>query len=391
MSPPGFPPSSTRVRRDAYHKKRFSLARLSSDTTATLPEYTSPPSTGTGHIWSAAISPEPFEQPPDYPDSAEEADEETDDYVPLSPPLSPRRHRRFRSVSRTHKHPYSNSSADLVSASDTFLDSLLERSVHALELSNTLLQSSMSTQSSLATVLGGSDSGADQLMESQARILTSRIRENRGVHAGWMDDLDDLAKGVENLYGDGVKNRPDENAISRSLPTSGVPLPPRRNPRRPSLELRRNVSDAPRLHMSAGDHRHNIPPPRALTQYVSVESALGDALESTADLTSIYLPSTIGLRAASHVADLRAPAHRPPPLSQPLAYNILSSAAGQTSPSRSSSPSSYVFCFYSPLGTLSHRPHFQETAFEIYHAASGGTPPAPVKTAPVSVIFTFVV
>ncbi len=69
-------PAGSRTR----HRKRFSLSRLSSDTTATLPEYSSP-------IWTLPV---PDDEPPDYPDSADEADEETDDCSPLSPSLSPR-------------------------------------------------------------------------------------------------------------------------------------------------------------------------------------------------------------------------------------------------------------------------------------------------------------
>ena len=81
--PPLLPlPPSPPIRR---HRKRVSLGRLSSDTTASLPPYR-----------SSNASLEPFDQPPDYPDSAEEADEETEDQVSqlLSPPISPRPRRR---------------------------------------------------------------------------------------------------------------------------------------------------------------------------------------------------------------------------------------------------------------------------------------------------------
>jgi hypothetical protein len=125
------------------HRKR--LSRLSSDTTnttPTLPEYSSAG-------WKRAEDPlhdQDFDKPPDYPDSAEEADADTDSfdsehdvYVPLHPssslPSSPR-----RSSSRFRRRRKTNPTNDAV------LDSLLERSVHALEMSNVLLQSTMSTQ-----------------------------------------------------------------------------------------------------------------------------------------------------------------------------------------------------------------------------------------------------
>jgi hypothetical protein len=124
------------------HRKR--LSRLSSDTTnttPTLPEY----SAG----WKRAEDPlhdQDFDKPPDYPDSAEEADADTDSFdsehdvyvqpLQTSLPTSPRRSSRFQSHRRRKANP----------TNDAVLDSLLERSVHALEMSNVLLQSTMSTQ-----------------------------------------------------------------------------------------------------------------------------------------------------------------------------------------------------------------------------------------------------
>jgi hypothetical protein len=128
------------------HRKRIS--RLSSDTTNTtntLPEYTSP-GWKRSDLDESLRDPE-SDKPPDYPDSAEEADADTEDFDSdhdvyanslSSPSTSPRRvSSRLKNNARRQQTTASN---------DDVLDSLLERSVHALEMSNVLLQSTMSTQ-----------------------------------------------------------------------------------------------------------------------------------------------------------------------------------------------------------------------------------------------------
>lgn len=247
------PPSSYRPR--PTHRRRFSPLSLSSDTTATLPEYTAP------RPLSARFPlPDPLEKPPDYPDSAEEADEETDDSVSLSP----RRHRRYLTHSRSasnqyKKFPYANHSSSI---SDTYLDSLLERSVNALELSNTLLRSSMSTQSSLSTVLSP-DHRAEQVLETRARLLDNRIRNNDQFHRSWMDDLDEVAEGVEDLFqGEEDSTISDSRSfsVSRSLPSAIAPIH-RYTRRRPSLEPQR-TSGSGRVRRSSSPEPPPSTPPR---------------------------------------------------------------------------------------------------------------------------------
>ena len=153
------------------HRKRGSALRLSSNT---LPKYPLP---SRDHIVHS-------DQPPDYPDSAEEADEDTDSDLNLvaiphlvSQKLSPRRGKR---VSQSHKRRHSSQLS--LQSTDPHLDSLLERSVYALEMSNTLLQSSISTQNSLSSVLA-LDSPPDFTLEAHAHNLSSRIRNRSGAFA----------------------------------------------------------------------------------------------------------------------------------------------------------------------------------------------------------------
>ncbi|KAJ7098670.1 hypothetical protein B0H15DRAFT_1018962 [Mycena belliarum] len=107
------------------HRKRISL-RLSSDTTSTLPEYQG---------WRDIVPPPEYEA-----DDDTDADADTDEH---KPPVSPRLPPHSR---RPHQHQRRRTASPL--PQDAFLDSLLERSVHALELSNALLQSSMTPTSS---------------------------------------------------------------------------------------------------------------------------------------------------------------------------------------------------------------------------------------------------
>ncbi|KAI0303999.1 hypothetical protein BC826DRAFT_980898 [Russula brevipes] len=198
-------PTSTSPFRNRSHRKRFSVTRLSTDTTATLPAY-------------PRIESLPDDRPPDYPESANEADADTDHsssddtLLPLASP-----------------HPY--------------LDSLLARS------------SSITTHSSLSAVLAADSPVVESSLETRARNLSSRIGVNSGVHANWLDDLTAIS---EHLTAD---SRPDAlglslahddpEPISRSLPLRS----PRRHHRNhSSTDLRR--ANEPHL------------PPRAITQYV---------------------------------------------------------------------------------------------------------------------------
>ncbi|KAH9899556.1 hypothetical protein C8Q73DRAFT_326195 [Cubamyces lactineus] len=324
------------------HRKRLSALRLSSDSTVTtLPVYTSPPRTRLPDLPDI-----PAEQPPAYSDSAEEADEDTDQsdsdnfFVPSPPPSLPvsprpsastRRSRTsassssFSSSSRGHRR---NHSLANLNANDPYLDSLLARSVHALEMSNALLQSSMSTQTSLSAVLAD-DAVADRSLERRAQALTSRIQSNRDLHDSWLQDLDSISRGVEGL----VRGEDDDSAvderlnddedhrarlpppepISQSLPTGGLSERiQRRQGRRASQDFRQaSSSSGASLQLSAHDRSAFIAPaPRAITMYV----------DSSEAADAIALPSTLGVR----------PTSRPPPT--PLPAQTSFSAARTSEP-----------------------------------------------------------
>ncbi|KAG6336490.1 hypothetical protein ID866_2604 [Astraeus odoratus] len=260
---PHLPPRRT-------HRKRFSVSKLSSETVQTLPEYSSPPR-WPNPVQSALLEGEELDKPPDYPSAIDEGDADTEEDQVFS---------RKRLV--VPPPP-----------AESFLDTLLERSVHALELSNALLQSSMSTQTSLSALLSPVETEPDRTLEVRARNLSTRIRVNSGVHATWIDHLDEISKGVDKLL---ENNSPtnDDSAVSRSLPTSTVPQ--LRHRRKPSLlELNGSSSGSSQLQYSHPERDKLIAPaPRALTQYV----------ESTADPRLIILPSTLGLHNTSPAFDL---------------------------------------------------------------------------------------
>ncbi|KAI0751087.1 hypothetical protein C8Q80DRAFT_550821 [Daedaleopsis nitida] len=302
-----------RSNRRGHHRKRLSALRLSSDSTVTtLPLYTSPPRHRLSELPDI-----PSEQPPAYSDSAEEADEDTDStnsdsevvYVPSPPqslPVSPRRARRPQARSRSSSTRHNS----VANVNDPYLDSLLARSVHALEMSNALLQSSMSTQTSLSAVLAD-DTVADLHIEERTRKLTSRIRSNRDTHEAWMDDLEEISRGVEGLvrgednsdYDTLASTSQRDAPISQSLPTSSLEErmgAQRRSRRRASQDFRQHhaSSSSSNLQLSVHDRSHFIAPaPRAITMYIDSSEA--------ADL--IALPSTLGVRSDT----------RPPPTPLP--------------------------------------------------------------------------
>ncbi|KAJ7118533.1 hypothetical protein C8R43DRAFT_1153204 [Mycena crocata] len=257
------------------HRKRISALRLSSDTTTTLPEYIG---------WRDVVP------PPEY-----EADEDTDSeppapYIPPTP-VSPRLHTR-------HSHHRRRASSPQQSQ-DVFLDSLLERSVHALELSNALLQSSMTTP--------GSSAFREPSPTSAVAVPPAR--------EAWADDLDAIARDVDDLL------------VSSSLPStvSASPRQHRRPRRRPSLDPdstytalsakpppSRSNSHSHSNSYAASTHSNQstlssgsglnhapqprarlvAPAPRAMTQYVDAQY-----IDAGADDGTIALPSTLGLRA----------------------------------------------------------------------------------------------
>ncbi|KAI5987768.1 hypothetical protein EDC04DRAFT_2589106 [Pisolithus marmoratus] len=290
------------------HRKRFSVSRLSSETVQTLPEYSSPPR------WAIPVKPfllegEESDRPPDYPSAVDEADADTEEDCNHPDVFSMRRsppHTRRRKRALPSRPP-----------TDPFLDTLLERSVHALELSNTLLQSSMSTQTSLSTLLSPAETEPDRSLEVRARNLSTRIRVNSGLHATWMDHLEDISEDVDKLLDDNVSFI-DDGAVSRSLPT---PTAPRlRHRSKPSLlELNGASSSLSQLQYSLPARDNLIAPaPRALTQYV----------ESSTDPELIILPSTLGIRSfpSTHPANLRE--HLPGPPTQTTPSPSSSSPSG---------------------------------------------------------------
>ncbi|KZP07349.1 hypothetical protein FIBSPDRAFT_841349 [Athelia psychrophila] len=280
-------PHTTPPRRRT-HRKRQSLARLSTDTTATLPAYQLP-------LWQRSHSVE--EDPPSYPESTSSADEGDADSdsdarkPPHSPLSSPRRPKRFPGApSSQPRKRQTGSTSDL--------DSLLQRSVHALEMSNALMQSSMSTQSSLSTLLS-TDHVTDQSLERSARRISSARHCDQ--HASWMDDLDAITEGVNGLFSE---EDTAESMVSQSLPTTSMA-----HRRRPSLNAHgKAAADLPHLHLSQQPTRAGLvaPPPRALTLHVA----------STDDPESLLLPSTLGLRSSpsSHSSDWRSA--EPPPVNR---------------------------------------------------------------------------
>ncbi|KII94610.1 hypothetical protein PLICRDRAFT_169348 [Plicaturopsis crispa FD-325 SS-3] len=329
------------------HRKRISTSRLSSDTVTTLPEYTSPPWNTRQHVVELDED-TPSDRPPDYPetDSAEEGDADTDDedehtqtvYVPqrvasspfpaASLPTSPRRTRRFP---QTHRR-------QSASTPGPSLDSLLARSVHALEMSNALLQTSLSPPPI-------PDDTDEYATETSARGLSRRTSNGSGLgirrfaeyeprqtQENWMDHIDEISRDVDLLFGE------SDAGVSRSLPTTSSMHAVRRRPSR-------NPDSTPALRLSNVDRSALIaPPPRALTQYV----------ESGADPASIFLPSTLGLRASSssHSSDVW-PSPELPSSSRRIGFHAAASASLPVLTDRPSEPSTPA---YNLLSSFVKRP-----------------------------------
>ena len=324
---------------DHRHPRRKPTSlKLSTDSIPPL--YSSPPRTNAA--WDRFEREPPFvDRPPDYPESSEEADADESDQedsivhkrrqtspqIYLSPfQPSPRKTRR-------HPYPYHPPSPSLTSprsrlyarssalqraaaSSDTYLDSLLARSVHALEISNTLLQSSLATKSSMTAVLSP-ESPADDSLEQSATGLSKRIMKSKDLQRNWIDDLEEIGNRVDSLFGEqteaegGPEPRgeqelrtpvetptPDATSpISQSLPTSSA-LPPtlaerRRGHQSPPLTVITPTLDG-QLNYSTHDRSHFVaPPPRALTVYIGSDDTNPDAIK---------LPPTLGLRSSPQLA-----------------------------------------------------------------------------------------
>ncbi|KAI0375952.1 hypothetical protein BV20DRAFT_1048192 [Pilatotrama ljubarskyi] len=380
--------------RRGRHRKRLSALRLSSDTTvSTLPRYTSPPPNRHPDLPDI-----PSEQPPAYSDSAEEADEDTDPsdpdevFIPSPPPslpVSPRPSRRFRPPSRSHRRQQS-----LASASDPYLDSLLERSVHALEMSNALLQSSMSTQTSLSAVLAD-DAVADRSLEQRAQALTSRIRSNRDLHESWMDDLDEISRGVEGLVrGEDEGEEQNEggvsfakqrvqqqDSISQSLPTGGLSERiQRRQGRRPSQDFRQSSGSGSSLQLSTHDRSAFVAPaPRALTMYIdSSEAADAIALPSTLGIRPSSRPLPTPLPSQSSIASAASEPEPPPPPvpEEQQSRRVVDMLASFVMPRASSSPS--VSSSPSSSSILRRRDSSSSSSRTVKKPCASKSPPPPL-------------
>lgn len=350
--------------------------RLSTDSSVTLPSYSqsahSQRRTG-GSVYS--------DKPPDYhqSQSADEADlDESDDNRDFL--ASPSSFRQRQSPSYNSRRPHNQASSSTVDP----LDALLARSVHALELSNVLLQSTMTTRSNLSASMAH-DRIVDRNLEMSAAVLNNRIRDTSNSHADWIDGLDEVVRDVRDLYG-------DTDSVSRSLPSGSMSAssPPLRSlgsrvgPEEVDGHHRRRSSHShyddprPRLRLSSspprGPRQFMSPPPRAMTQYVSITSERGDAEETTADDHTIFMPSTIGLQSSSHLSSFRAISdqRRPEPLhlhhtnsSSPglMQYGRRSSFEGAGGGARNSgSPRRIRPSLTSPLSAGSSRPSFASSS-----------------------------
>ena len=291
-----------------------------SPTSVLLPEYT-----------PKLTSPSSSDAPPTYTDvdAEDEEDEEGGDKalpLPSTGPLS-----RRRSLTTTHTNATvprrrssslqgkrrSKASISQSNNDDPYLDGLLARSVHALELSNALLQSTMATKSSLASVLHSEDV-LDRSLARQQRDISATLREGQQMQVTWMGEMREVVEDVEDLFDDDGEHPhsmrdeywPRAATMTGSLPsTSSSPLSTL-SPRRPSArvllpEHSRTASSSSGAGLRRGE-RPRSPPPRALTQYVSVAHSRGTTAETTAAGDSIFLPSTTGLRAAAHLEEFGA-------------------------------------------------------------------------------------
>ncbi|KAM6496232.1 hypothetical protein JOM56_008938 [Amanita muscaria] len=370
------------------HKDRYSITHLSSETTATLPEYVSASTTTPWqpprHSQQEGLL---SDRPPEYPDSADEADEETDsvssetydgDNVQFYNSNRPYLHhsRKFRSTAAL---PYPSPTED------PYLDSLLERSVHALEMSNTLLQSSIPTRTSLSALKTPSyesrwavdeDEEEEEVREERANGLTKRHEERREQ---WVDDLEKIKRDVEGLFREdederwegsstGRRRQRRHEDVSQSLPASSS--------RRPSqLDLQETAS---RLTYSPQYHSRLISPaPGALTQYIAAPapeselSILGTRVTTPASLSAVSLHSALVM---PQVTD-RLPEPTTP------AYNMLASFVHRTPPGTSSTPSPFTTpsVFGSLLPKLRPREKDRRSSIDkLRHRPM--TPPAEVST-----------
>ncbi|KAF8740127.1 hypothetical protein AX14_008543 [Amanita brunnescens Koide BX004] len=221
-------------------------------------------------------------------------------------------------------------------------------------MSNTLLQSSISTQTSLSALLKSpmvetnsklfrDVDGVDKL-EERTKGLSRKINVYEERKDQWVDDLEMIRQDVERLFGDGVNEREEDDdeeslsergrsqhagtqgAVSSSVPTLSSMPARRAYKRRPSqLELKdSDEQKAARLTYSPQCRsRFVAPAPRAVTQYV---------VASSIDPDSIIMPPTPGTPTSLTLSQ--------PPESTTRAYNMLASFVQRTPTLSASTPSS---------------------------------------------------
>ncbi|KAF9266179.1 hypothetical protein L218DRAFT_996943 [Marasmius fiardii PR-910] len=427
----------------------------SQGTTAMTPSTTT--TTGTGAeipstsrlVVNQEVEP-PLDLPPDYPDSAEEADEDTDDdgdatldgnsyghlrhlrqkqqreeYVPQFTAGAGPHHAFSRAAHRTNspKKLRKNSSrreAKLVGATaalkspllplptqsprtsplpspkstDLLLDSLLERSVHALEMSNALLHSSMNTRSTSSTLCSaGTGSNSDSGLPPQSRApkrvsvnhsavgsdeqyeaLQSRIKTWRNGES-WAGDPDEIKRGVcRPPYGGDVDLAVDGTEVE-------VGQDPRSNRQRRELEREARRSEnstiesslerstfssrrhphersasSPSNHPSIGEDNRGPAPQLRFEQHhrerlvAHPSRAVTQDVEATSDADTTASPSTLGSTSMSTLH--RVTPERTDVTRKKGAYNMLSSLAFRSTGSASSMPSSPTLT--SPKKELTH-------------------------------------
>ncbi|CAE6445765.1 unnamed protein product [Rhizoctonia solani] len=221
-------------------KRRYlNKHRAQQESLASLPGYTSQAEAEADAEGGGRGSAAPPKYPPPpaadkYELTAEEADEERDEVGDVVRRVRLRRKR---------------------SGSDSYLDSLLARSVHALELSNALLQSTMTTQSSLSALLS-----RDDQLDSHAQFLAGQLK-SKDTSRAWVDDM----------------ARQLDPGLSQSLPDAAGGF----------------LAGSSRGGLQHGD-RPRSPPPRCMTVYA----------DHTQDPDSILIPSTNGLRSAAQTHGL---------------------------------------------------------------------------------------
>jgi hypothetical protein len=187
----------------AARKRSASSSKVTTTSapSAVLPEYTP----------AAITSPSASDAPPTYTDvdAGDEDEEEGDDQalpLPVTSPLSGWRSLTSSTTTASSSRGPRRRAISLQggrrrltkgggSTDDGYLDGLLARSVHALELSNALLQSTMSTKNSLAAVLHSEDV-LDRSLARQQRTL----REGEQMQAAWMGEMRGVVEGVEDLF-----------------------------------------------------------------------------------------------------------------------------------------------------------------------------------------------